>query len=101
MLAERVAADLQRDSVSTLEIISAFLRAVEDALVAGDRCEFRDFGNFDLHERKARKARDPRTMTIVDVPPRRVVRYKPGKRLYERVEEAGNTPEGDADVDAP
>jgi nucleoid DNA-binding protein len=45
------------------------------------RLELRNFGVFEVRTRAARKARNPRTNTPVNVPPRRVVTFQPGKFL--------------------
>jgi hypothetical protein len=45
----------------------------------------RNFGVFEVKQRKARKARNPRTGDRVDVPPKNVVTFKPGKEMEERV----------------
>jgi hypothetical protein len=43
--------------------------------------------------RKARKARNPRTGERVDVEPKKVVTFKPGKEMEERVRRFGHIPE--------
>ncbi len=40
---------------------------------------------FEVKRRKARKARNPRTGEKVDVEPKNVVTFKPGKEMEERV----------------
>src|SRR5262249_29849107 len=54
-------------------------------LIADRRIELRNFGVFEVKQRKARKARNPRTGEKVDVPPKHVVTFKPGKEMEERV----------------
>ena len=49
------------------------------------RIELRNFGVFEVKVRAARKARNPRTNTPVDVPARRVVTFQPGKLLAQAV----------------
>jgi len=49
------------------------------------RIELRNFGVFEVKQRKARKARNPRTGERVDVEPKNVVTFKPGKEMEERV----------------
>ena len=61
----------------------------------------RNFGVFEVKQRKARKARNPRTGDKVDVPPKNVVTFKPGKEMEERVRQMTNLPtlEDDEDLD--
>src|SRR5208337_1760512 len=57
------------------------------------RIELRNFGVFEVKRRKARKARNPRTGERVDVPPKNVVTFKPGKEMEERIRQLTNVPE--------
>ena len=52
----------------------------------GDKVEIRGFGNFKVRQRNARKARNPRTGEIVEVPAKRVPHFKPAKELKAMVE---------------
>ncbi len=70
-------------------VISEICRIICD----DGRIELRNFGVFEVKERAARKARNPRTNEEVHVPPRRVVTFQPGKRLAENVSDGGDTPE--------
>ena len=51
------------------------------ALQQGEKVELRGFGSFRLQ----RRGRNPRTGDRVDVPPRRVAYFKPGKELKELI----------------
>lgn len=55
------------------------------ALADGQRIEVRGFGSFSLHHRAARVGRNPKTGEPVELPPKRVPHFKPGKELRERV----------------
>ena len=43
--------------------------------------EFRDFGVFEVKQRAARMAQNPKTMERVQVPPKRTVKFKPGHMM--------------------
>jgi len=60
--------------------------AMTMALAQGDKVEIRSFGNFTVRQREARKARNPRTEDVVEVPAKRVPHFKPGKELKAMVE---------------
>jgi nucleoid DNA-binding protein len=86
--------------LKTKEIVQLTFDAILDTLLADKRIELRNFGVFEVKQRKARKARNPRTGERVDVPPKNVVTFKPGKEMEERVRQlknldAGNTEEED------
>ncbi len=71
--------------LKTKEIVQLTFDAIVDTLLADKRIELRNFGVFEVKVRKARKARNPRTGERVDVPPKCVVTFKPGKEMEERV----------------
>ena len=65
-----------------LESVNAVLDSIADALVAGKHCEFRDFGVFSTVLHKPRIGRNPKNPSQTSqVPGRRAVRFKPGKRF--------------------
>ena len=67
-------------------IIQKTLDYITDALVKGRHVEFRDFGVFEVIERKARIGRNPNSpQDVVQIPARKVVRFKPGKKMKEMV----------------
>ncbi len=65
------------------------MEVILDSLGQGDRIEIRDFGVFQIMERNAREARNPRTGVKVHVGAKRTVKFKTGKSLLERVRTAG------------
>ncbi|MCC6284254.1 MAG: integration host factor subunit beta [Phycisphaerales bacterium] len=67
--------------------INEFVDLMREALGAGHRIEFRNFGIFEVKLRRSRKAQNPRTLERVDVPPRRTVKFKVGADLKVRLEE--------------
>ena len=56
-----------------------------DELTNGNRLEFRDFGVFEVRERAARIAQNPKTLEQVQVPARKAVRFKIGRLMRERI----------------
>jgi integration host factor subunit beta len=63
------------------DVVQTFLDLCVEELRAGHRLEFRDFGVFETVPRAARKARNPKTGDVVQVPPKTVVDFKMGKRM--------------------
>jgi len=62
-------------------IVETVFKSIVDALQRGDKIELRGFGSFRLRQRESRKGRNPKTGERVDVPPKRVPYFKPGKEL--------------------
>ena len=69
----------------TEQVVDALLESIKDALAEGDKVEIRGFGNFRIRKRETRKARNPRTGKVVQVPPKKVPYFKEGKELKEKV----------------
>ena len=68
------------------KVVQRTFDAVIEALAKEGRIELRNFGVFEVKERKARKARNPRTGDEVQVPSKRVVTFKPGKEMEQMVD---------------
>ena len=92
-LIERIASQTQQSRADVKRTVQAFLDHVIDELGQGNRLEFRDFGVFEIRERAARVAQNPKTLEPVDVPPRKTVKFKSGRLMKHSVE-------GNSDTDA-
>src|SRR5881396_530198 len=71
--------------LATKEIVQWTFDAIIETLVAEGRIELRNFGVFEVKQRKPRKARNPRTGERVDVEAKNVVTFQPGKTMEEKV----------------
>ncbi|PID46125.1 MAG: integration host factor subunit beta [Proteobacteria bacterium] len=68
--------------------VKILLEQMSDTLSSGGRIEIRGFGSFSLHYRAARRGRNPKTGEAVDLSPKHVPHFKPGKALRDRVDAA-------------
>lgn len=66
--------------------VKILLEQMSDTLASGNRIEIRGFGSFSLHFRGARRGRNPKTGETVDLSPKYVPHFKPGKSLRDRVD---------------
>lgn len=66
-------------------IVQKTFDSIVESLVRERRIELRNFGVFEVKQRAARKARNPRTGRQVDVPEKYVVTFKPGKEMEAKV----------------
>jgi nucleoid DNA-binding protein len=71
--------------LATKEIVQWTFEAIIATLVKEGRIELRNFGVFEVKQRKPRKARNPRTGDRVDVAAKNVVTFQPGKEMEEQV----------------
>ncbi|MCX5706734.1 MAG: integration host factor subunit beta [Candidatus Omnitrophica bacterium] len=58
---------------------------IVDALIRGEKIELRNFGVFKVKQRKSRTGRNPRTNQVIPVPPRKVVVFKAGLEMKQKV----------------
>ena len=84
-LVSRIADQTGQTKVVVKQILQAFLDEIVEELAQGNRLEFREFGVFEVKDRAARRAQNPRTLEKVDVPPKRVVKFKVGRMMRERI----------------
>lgn len=85
-LAEFISQKLGNPQTNTKQIIQLFLDLCIEELAEGNRLEFRDFGILTTVKRGSRVGRNPKTGAIVNVPPKRVVRFKSGRLLKEKAQ---------------
>jgi len=76
-------------------VIQSFLDTMTHDLAQGDRLEFRDFGVFEIVERKQKIGRNPKNAGVpIVIPARAAVKFTPGKKmrkLIEKPKSAGHT----------
>lgn len=80
-LIDRIAVQEECKRPLVKRIIQNFLRTIVTEIGEGNRIELRDFGVFEGRIRASRDAQNPRTMNKVRVPPKRTVKFKPGREL--------------------
>ena len=73
----------RKDAVAAVD---AVFNSITHSLEGGRRVELRGFGSFGLKERHARAGRNPKTGEPVAVDAKRVMFFKPGVALRERVD---------------
>lgn len=91
-LIDRIAQQTSQKRVVVKRTVQKFLDEMILELGKGNRLEFRDFGVFEIKERKARTAQNPKTLERVTVPAKRVVKFKVGRLMQRSLED----PEGAA-----
>ena len=84
-LVARISVQTGQTKVITKDILQRFLDEIIGELAKGNRLEFREFGVFEIKERPPRRAQNPRTLEKVDVPAKKVVKFKVGRLMKERV----------------
>lgn len=84
-LVDRISEQSGYKRVMVKRVLQSVLDEIIEELGNGNRLEFRDFGVFELRERAARIAQNPKTMEKVSVPSKRTVKFKVGRVMKERL----------------
>ncbi len=63
------------------KVLDFIISKITDSIVKGEKVTIAGFGVFSVTNRDARKGRNPATGESVDIPAKRVPKFKPGKEL--------------------
>ena len=74
--------DLSHEQINRLG--NRMVNTLMKAMHAGNRIEIRGFGSFFVRTCKTRLLRNPRTNEIIEIPLKRIPRFKAGKPLKEK-----------------
>ena len=85
-LVMRIANETGLVQMEVYSVIQKTLDYIVEALDEGENVEFRNFGVFEVRERKQRIGRNPnKPEDVVTIPARKVVKFKPGKVMREKI----------------
>ena len=62
-----------------------FLKKLKDTLSKGDKVSLVGFGTFSISQRKARTGINPSTQKIINIPAKKVAKFKAGATLADAV----------------
>mgnify|MGYP000112016601 CR=1 FL=1 len=65
--------------------LDAFIDTTTKALAEGNPADVVGFGSFSISKRSARKGRNPQTGKEIKIPAKKVVKFKPGAELSEKI----------------
>jgi len=85
-IVDTIAAATGLTKVETEAVINGFLSTVSDALMSGQRVDFRGFGSFSVKKRASKVGQNPGTGETVPVPERFVPVFKASKMLKNAVD---------------
>lgn len=80
---KQIAKKLDLKERDALEIVDTILESLKEVILRDGRLEVRDFGVFQIKERKGRIGRNPKNKVEYPIPPHRVVTFKSGKEIKE------------------
>ena len=85
-LAEKLFDELGLNKREAKELVEYFFEEIRVALETNEHVKMSGFGNFDLRNKKQRPGRNPKTGEEIPITARRVVTFRPGQKLKQRVE---------------
>jgi len=88
-LVDRIAEKMKTKQLTVKPIVQCFLDEIIAELAKNNRLEFRDFGVFEVKERAARTAQNPKTLKKIQVPAKRRVKFKIGRVMREKLNTKG------------
>ena len=80
-LVKAAAAKAEVSAALAAKVIDAALEAAVEAVKKGENVQIVGYASIALAKRAARKAKNPRTGAIVDVPAKKVVKIKAGAKF--------------------
>ena len=80
-LVHEVAAKAQINKGTAKAALDAVLESIEQALANDDKVQLIGFGTFSIVEKPARTGINPRTKEQIEIPARKVVKFKPAADL--------------------
>jgi len=89
-LIDQIADATGEKRVAVKKVVQSFLDSIIVELGKGNRLEFRDFGVFEVKQRRARMAQNPKTLQPVEVPPKRTVKFKVGRLMKQTLTHPGS-----------
>lgn len=84
-LVDRIAERTHNKHVTVRAVVQEFLDEIASELVKNNCMEFRDFGVFEVRERAARTAQNPKTLEKIYIPAKRAVKFKMGRIMREKL----------------
>ncbi len=93
-IADRLFEEIGLNKQESKDLVDIFFEEIRVALEKGHHVKLSGFGNFCLRDKSARPGRNPKTGEEIAVTARRVVTFRAGQKLKNKVE-AFHQPETD------
>lgn len=88
-MAEKLQQDLGFSRKEAKDLVDSFFEEIITALEEGSPVKISGFGNFDLRDKPSRPGRNPKTGEEFPIRARRVVTFKAGRKLRDRIDAHG------------
>lgn len=85
-LVDAIAQDAKLTKVEAKAALDATLAAIAETLKKGDKIALVGFGTFAVVEKAARQGINPATKEKIEIPAKKVIKFKAGAELAEKVQ---------------
>ena len=92
-MAESLFNELGLNKREARDLVDLCFEELKASLAVGEQVKLSGFGNFELRDKHERPGRNPKTGEKIPVSARRVVTFRPGKKLKARVQAYAGTAE--------
>ena len=85
---EFINADSEQSGLSKVDskkAVEAFIQTISNEMKEGGKVALLGFGSFSTAEKAARKGVNPKTKEVIDIPARKVVKFKAGAELTDKI----------------
>ena len=97
-LSEKLQQDLGFSRKESKDVVDCFFDEIVAALESGEQVKLSSFGNFELRDKNSRPGRNPKTGEAFDIEARRVVTFKAGRKLRDRIDQNQNNDPSPSDI---
>jgi len=84
-LIDKIAKDSGINKTQANDALDSFTKSVVDTLKKGGKVTLVGFGTFSVTKRSARKGRNPQTNKVINIPAKKVAKFKAGKEFSSRL----------------
>ncbi len=88
-IVKRIAGELDLKDREALAVVDTIIESIKHCIKEHGRMEIRNFGVFQVKQRKPRTGRNPRNKKEYPIMPRKVVTFKLGKELKDFAQSSG------------
>ena len=82
-LVNKIAEECEMSKAATDKAVNSMLKAITESVASGEKVSLIGFGSFSINERAARQGRNPQTGETMQIPAKKVVKFKAGKKFVD------------------